>query len=233
MKLLLIDDEEFLLEIRRTFLCNKGCVVDTARTASEAISKISASKYDGIVLDVLLEETSGFELCRQIKQLTNAPVIFLSNLSDEENQINGFLAGGDDYVHKLCSLDLFWLKVQKRVELHKADHNSTVLHFDPLVIDLKQRQVFLDHVALHLTNTEFDILVLLASDLNKVWSPSEVYYQVFGQDSLNQIHSIQVHVSRLRIKMEKAFSGHCFLETMWGKGYRFVPISSDSIYANK
>lgn len=225
MKLLLIDDDKEFLSVRKAFLSTKGCLVDTAETAEKAIVLISANQYDCIVLDVLLEEISGFTLCTQIKKISEAPVIFLSNLSDEASQTQGFLSGGDDYIHKLCGLNLFWLKLRKRVELYKKEDSSSIMNFSPLVIDLKKRKVTLNGIEITLTNAEFDILSLIASAPNRLWTLTEIYTEVWGQDALDHIQTVQVHISRLRGKIEKAFPYHYFIETVWGKGYQFVPIS--------
>lgn len=226
MNLLLIDDEITLLNPRKKFLMDKGCFVDIAQNELQAISLLSENIYHCILLDVLLEETNGYDLCLRIKELSEAPIVFLSNLSDEESQKQGFLSGGDDYIEKQCSFDLFWLKLQKRIEVHTKDDQSAILNYDPLIINIKNRKVMLQKQIITLTNLEFDILVLLASSPEKIFSIDEVYTQIWGMDTLNQMQTVQVHISRLRCKLEKAFPRHCFLQTTWRKGYCFVPISS-------
>lgn len=225
MNLLLIDDEIALVNPRKIFLMNQGCSVDVAQNDQEAISYLTSNHYNCILLDVLLENTSGYDLCQEIKEISDAPIIFLSNLSDEESQKQGFRSGGDDYIDKQCSFDLFWLKVQKRVAVHSKDDLQAILNFDPLIINIKTRKVILQKQLITLTNLEFDILVLLASSPEKIFSIDEVYTQIWGMETLNQMQTVQVHISRLRNKLEKAFPRHCFLQTTWRKGYCFVPIT--------
>lgn len=223
-RILLVDDEIGILRARKSYLEDLGNIVDISQTAEDALKLIRTHTYDGILLDVMLAETSGFILCENIKSMTNTPIIFLSSLTDTETQIKGFLSGGVDYITKDCSLDLFWTKVLTRLQIDKKREEDNIFFFPPLILNLKNRRVKLDKKDINLTNTEFDMLSLMCTRPYEVWNINDFYYRIWGYTSEESAHGIQVHMSRLRRKLEKELPSHCFIETVWGKGYRFIPM---------
>lgn len=225
-RLLLVDDELSILHTRKAFLEKQCNIVDAVQTATDALSLVRQHSYDGILLDVMLVETTGFSLCEDIKRLTDTPIIFLSSLTDSETQIKGFSSGGVDYITKDCSLDLFWIKVRTRLIIDKKRVEETTLSFPPLILNLKNRELTLDGKQINLTNTEFDILSLMCSKPYEVLGISDFYHHIWGYTA-DDGHGIQVHMSRLRRKLEKAFPTHYFLETVWGKGYQFIPMTNE------
>lgn len=221
--ILIIDDDIEFLENRSRFLVEKNCIVKTAGTREIAMEYVRKETYDCILLDVMFPDTTGFELCDGIKKVTDSPVIFLSSLGDIESQIQGFEKGGIDYITKDCNLDLFFTKVKIRIEISKSSDVETTISFPPLRIDLKERMVFIDQSEIILTKTEFDILWLMATKPRYTWSIEEIYKDVWGYKDFDQSQTIQAHISRLRRKITKAFPKHYFIETVWGKGYKFIP----------
>lgn len=219
--ILMIDDDRSILKARAGFLMEKGCLVHAVTTAKEAIGMVKLTTYDCILLDVMLKETSGFSLCAQLRELTDAPVIFLSFLSDEESQLEGFLSGGVDYITKEAMLPLFWAKIETRIRLSLMGKHT--LTYPPLLIDLTTRRVYLDSLELIMTSLEFDIIALIAAKPREIFSVDDIYREVWGADPQFQGQTVQVHMSRMRRKLEKAFSRHDFIETVWGKGYQFIP----------
>lgn len=222
-KILLIDDEKDVLLSNQKFLTEKGMHVHIAQNALEAIKLLRKNKYDCIILDVLLEETSGFELCKTIKRITDSPVIFFSNLAEEEYQMKGFLSGGDDYIAKKWSHELFWLRLKARLNNYQKASSTKLLEYPPLSIDLIKRVVILKGEKLIMTASEFDILVLLAENPGKVFSLSDIFKEIWHQNDLKQPQTVQVHVSRMRHKLEAVAPNCHFIETVWGKGYKFNP----------
>ena len=174
-----------------------------------------------MLLDVSLPGEDGFSLCQRLREQTGAPVIFLSCRTDADSQVRGFSSGGVDYITKDSPADLFWAKVETRIRLARS--GRTQLSFAPLLLDLSRRKATLDGEELILTPTEFDLLWLLAEHTPKVYTPEELYHAVWGSRQWDGGQTVQVHMSRLRRKLEKAYSRHYFLETVWGQGYLFVP----------
>ena len=224
---MLIDDEAELLRITGDFLNAKGFCAESAQTTVQALAALERREFDCIVLDVMLEEENGFELCRRIRALTQTPIIFLSNLSEEEYQKKGFLSGGDDYVSKPCNLEILDLRIGARVKNRSAGGVKR-LDFPPLTIDLLQRTVTVNQTPVTLTTTEFDILVLLASNEGKIFSIADIFRRIWKQEDLNQAQTVQMHMSRLRRKLESAYDKHYYIETVWKKGYQFLGKGRDS-----
>lgn len=217
-----MDDERCVLTERGNFLLDKGCLVHFAATAEKAIELAGMHYYDCILLDVMLGETNGFSLCTRIQELNEAPIIFLSSLAGDESQLEGFLSGGADYITKNTSLSLFWAKIETRIRLSLSGKH--ILAYPPLSIDLTSRRVFMKEQKIVMTSLEFDVLALIAAKPRVIFSVDDIYRQVWDADPRYQGQTVQAHLSRLRRKLDKAFPSHYFIETVWGKGYQFIPV---------
>lgn len=226
-RILMVDDEADLLEVRSTFLQNKGCVVDTAQSPIEAINLLPDHVYDLILLDVKMPTINGFDLCKNIIYLHAAPIIFLSSMSDEDDQLKGFDVGCADYITKDCPLELFWAKLRACMQRFRQSTNQSIRKFPPLFIDLRQRQVLLNGEKLALTNIEFALLERLSASPKQLCTIEQLYRFHWGGNGEVDNQLVQVHLSHLRQKMQKAFPRHDFLETIWGKGYQFVPLNDE------
>lgn len=221
-RFLMIDDEPWLLLARKAFLEGKGCRVETAQTPEEAARLLAGSSFDLILLDVKMPGVSGFDLCGQLMARTRAPVVFLSSLTEEADQLRGFAAGGADYIPKDCPQELFWAKVQARLRLDREA--ETVRAFPPLSLDFQCQRAAMNGADLALTQSEFSLLALLSSRPRQVWTVEELYRALWGPNGPVDAQIVQGHLSRMRRKLERAFSRHEFIETVWGKGYRFLPM---------
>lgn len=219
--ILLVDDSE---EDRRRFaqlLENKGCRVQTADSGEAALDAAACGQFDCVVLDVQLGEARGFDLCQDLREATDAPVIYLSTLSDSDSQLQGFLSGGIDYITKDTASELFWLKVETRIAMARASHAE--LSMSGLRLDLKHRRVFWQQREVFLTTVEFDLLCLLMRTPGVVYTPSRLYELVWGTKQSSDGQLVQLHMSGLWRKLENACPGQGFIETVWGTGYRFSP----------
>lgn len=223
-RILMIDDEPWLLLARKSFLEEKGCRVQTARTPEDAITLLTRTPCDLILLDVKMPDVSGFDLCGKIKVLTEAPIVFLSSLTDEADQLQGFAAGGTDYILKDCPQELFWAKLQARLTANQGVESIRI--FPPLSLDFQRQRATVDGTELALTQSEFSLLTLLSSRPQAVWTVEELYRALWGPNGPVDAQTVQGHLSRMRRKIEKAFPRHEFIETVWGKGYRFVPVEA-------
>lgn len=223
-RILLVDDDKLLLTTLAEFLRDKGCKADTAQCGAEALALLVDSNYDLVLLDVKMPGESGFDLCSDIGALTEAPIVFFSSMSETDCQLQGFARGGVDYITKDCPLDLFWAKLQARMEQSQKTNTPAIRSFPPLSLDLHKRTAMLRGEMLQLTSTEFQLLELLSSSPKVIWTVEQIYRKQWGDHGAVDKQLVQVHLSHLRRKMQKAFPRHDFLETVWGKGYQFVPM---------
>ncbi len=218
--ILLVDDEEQERFRWSQVLLKNGCTVRTADHAASALTLAEQERFDCVVLDVNLGAASGFDLCDKLQRLTGAPVLYLSSLSDSDHQTKGFLTGGTDYITKDVTPQLFWLKVESRIKTAGALRSE--LSSGSLHLDLKERRAFLTGQFLPLTTVEFDLLHLLMQNKGTTYSPNKLYELIWGSRQWDDGHTVQLHLSQLCRKLEGASTGHRFIESVWGEGYRFV-----------
>ncbi len=219
-RILLVDDEPDVRRLWTNILKEHGCLVQQAANGEEAALQAAGEAYDCVLLDVMLPGEDGFLLCQRLHELAQAPVIFLSSLTETDKQMKGFEAGGVDYITKDTPPELFWAKVETRIRLALSDR--TRFRYGPLLLDLSNRKVFVDEKELSLTPVEFDLLWRLSERGGHIVTPEELFQRVWGGKAWDGGQMVQVHMSRLRRKLEKAWREHSFIETVWGRGYRFV-----------
>lgn len=220
---LLVDDEAEQRLHWSEVLIQHGCTVETAHNGETALALSALGRFDCVILDVKLGAERGFDLCADIGNNAGAPVIFLSSLDDSDHQIQGFLSGGIDYISKGASDALFWLKVETRIKITKAgksDLNNGDLH-----LNLKLRKTFWKNQEIRLTTVEFDLLCFLMAHPETVYAPTHLYEEIWGAKQQRDSPSVQLHLSQLRRKLDTACQIHSFIETVWGEGYRFVPLT--------
>lgn len=218
--ILLVDDEPSERMRWTDILCGHGCMVEQAANGEEALRLAVDKTFDCVLLDVLLPGEDGFLLCGKLGRLAQAPVVFLSSLTGADKQMEGFSAGGIDYITKDTPADLFWAKVETRIKLSRAEHSS--LRYGPLLLDLSERRVHVEGEELNLTSIEFDLLRQLSEQVGRVFSMQELFVNVWGDKPWDDGQTVQMHMARLRRKLEKAWTEYDFIETVWGQGYRFV-----------
>lgn len=220
-RILLVDDEPADRTFWADILRRHGCIVHLAENGESAIKMAENEHYDCVLLDVMIPGEDGYAICGRLRKLVNTPVIFLSCITEPDSQVEGFAAGGIEYITKNTPAELFWVKVETRIKL--AVSERTQLYYDPLLIDLTVRRAFIDGRELQLTPVEFDILWRISEHTEHVFTPEEIHGLVLGSQTWDGGQMVQMHMSRLRRKLEKAWSKHHFIETVWGQGYRFVP----------
>lgn len=223
-RILLIDDDPAECTFWTNILLCHGCVVQVAQNGRDALRLIEEEAYDCVLLDVMIPGEDGFTICEKIRKLLDVPIIFLSCLTEADSQVEGFAAGGTDYITKDTPAALFWAKVETRIKIARSER--TKLCFGPLILDLKKRLLLLGGEEVNLSPVEFDILWRLSKQPEHVYTPEEIFDMIWGGQLWDGGQMVQTHMSRLRRKLEKAWDGHHFIEAVWGKGYRFVPIDS-------
>lgn len=220
-RILLVDDDPADRTFWSDILRHHGCMVHLAEHGESALSMAADEHYDCVLLDVMIPGEDGYAVCGKLRKLAHTPVIFLSCLTEPDRQMEGFAAGGIEYITKNTPAELFWVKVETRIKL--AVSEQTQLCYGPLLIDLTAHRVLIDGNELTLTPIEFDILLRISEHSEHVFTPEEIFGLVWGSEPWDGGQMVQVYMSRLRRKLEKAWNAHHFIETVWGQGYRFVP----------
>lgn len=220
-KILFVDDDPDDRAFWTDILRQHGCMVQQAENGEDALKLVVAERYDCVLLDVMIPGEDGFSTCEKLHGLVNIPVIFLSCFTETDRQVKGFSAGGIDYITKDTPAELFWAKVESRIRLVMSDR--TQFCYGALLLDLAARRALIEGKELLLTPEEFDILQRLSEHTGHIMTPEELFKLVWGGRPWDGGQLVQTHMSRLRRKMEKAYDRHCFIETVWGQGYRFVP----------
>lgn len=215
-KILFIDDEQEILDLLKDYFKNLYEVY-TATTFNDAINLIDSKDFDCVVSDVNLIEAEGFEIVSYIKQKNkNLPVLLLSGLTQEEMILKGFDVGADDYIRKPFSCAELNARISTRLNKNKKKKYT----FGDLEIDESSMQVRYKQNIIPLTSMEFDILLLLVKNEGITYNKEEIYNEIWKQEPLDQMHTVQVHMFTLRKKLQD-FTGIEYIKTIWKKGYMF------------
>ncbi len=224
-RVLVVDDEKLIVKGIRFSLMQDGLEVDCAYDGEEALEKAKENAYDLILLDVMLPKMDGFEVCQQIRDFSDVPIIMLTAKGDDMDKILGLDYGADDYITKPFNI----LEVKARIKAimrrgRKQEEKavpSTVLEKNDMKIDRESRRVYIEGKEVNLTAKEFDLLELLAMNPDKVYSREQLLNLVWGYEYPGDARTVDVHIRRLREKIEKLPSNPKYVFTKWGVGYYF------------
>jgi OmpR family response regulator RpaB len=217
-RILLIDDDELLAGPLGTFFKRFEFELDSALSPSAGLAKLHAQSFDAAILDVMLPEMDGFALCREIRRESDIPIIMLTARGDVMDRVVGLEIGADDYLPKPFEPRELLARLQTVLRRARAPSPRNVLAFDGLTIDLERRQVQRQGRAVELTSTEFDLLTLLASEPQKVFSRDDILNRLRGVEAELQTRAVDILVSRLRRKLEPL---DC-IKTLRNAGYTFA-----------
>lgn len=225
-KILIIDDEVEICELISIYLKKNGFIPITANNGSDALNLTSLHNPDLIILDILLPDTDGLELCQELRKTTKCPIIFLSAKSSDMDKILGLTVGGDDYITKPFSPSVLVARVKahlrrKRLSTPQVDTENTIISFPGIKIDLSSHSTYIDNKSVALSQKEFDILLLMAQNPNKVFSHGQLYDYVWGADNIGDTRTVMVHISNLRKKIEKDHANPKIIVNIKGVGYKF------------
>ena len=224
-KVLVVDDEKLIVKGIRFTLEQDGMEVDCAYDGEEAVEAAKQKEYDVILLDVMLPKLSGFDVCQQIREFSNMPIIMLTAKGDDMDKILGLEYGADDYITKPFNI----LEVKARIKAimrrnarnTAQEKESKVITYGDMKIDSESRRVFIAEREINLTAKEFDVLELLILNPNKVYSRENLLNIVWGYDYPGDVRTVDVHIRRLREKVEENPSEPKYVHTKWGVGYYF------------
>ena len=228
-KVLIIEDDMGIYELERDYLEIEGYEVDIQTNGVDGLKAALDYEYDLIILDIMIPKKDGFSVCRDNRKEKELPIIMVSAKREDIDKIRGLGLGADDYMIKPFSPAELVARVKSHIQRYNRIRNSlspTVvldakITAGSLEILLDSHQVFLGGTEVNLTPREYDILVLLASSPNRVFTKEEVFESIWGIDSLGETSTIMVHINRLRAKIDKQFQNEEYIDTVWGVGYRF------------
>ena len=222
-KILVVDDEPILLKGLKFSLEQDDYDVDTATDGKEAYSKITSNSYDLVVLDLMLPEIDGLEVCKMVREVSMVPIIILTAKGDDSSKLLGLEYGADDYLTK--PFNILELKARIKVILRRVKFNdklaTSVIEIDEFSINTLGRKVSISGKEVNLTAKEFDLLLLLVMNRDKVYSREELLETIWGYEYFGDVRTVDVHVRRLREKIETNSSQPKYILTKWGVGYYF------------
>jgi len=223
MKILVVDDEELLVKGIRFNLQNEGYEVITGTNGLEAVLLTQNEKPDLVVLDVMMPEMDGLTACSKIREFSNIPVILLTAKADDIDKLMGFDHGADDYLTK--PFNILELKARIRALLRRAGaataKNSNQLTIGALTLDLDARNAYRSGVLADLTAKEFDVIEFLMRNPNHVYSREALLDTIWAYEYRSDIRTVDVHIRRLREKLEENPAEPQYIMTKWGVGYYF------------
>ncbi len=226
-RVLVVDDEKLIVKGIRFSLEQDDMKVDCAYDGEEAVAKASENQYDVILLDVMLPKLTGFEVCQQIREFSNVPIIMLTAKGDDMDKILGLEYGADDYITKPFNI----LEVKARIKaiLRRIEPKKTAKEEAPrfidsgeLHLDCEGHRAYIEGNEIGLTAKEFEVLELLMLNPNKVYSRESLLKLVWGVDYPGDVRTVDVHIRRLREKIEVNPSEPKYVHTKWGVGYYFL-----------
>ncbi|QOV18348.1 response regulator transcription factor [Blautia liquoris] len=224
-RVLVVDDEKLIVKGIRFSLEQEGMEVSAAYDGEEALTMARENEYDIILLDIMLPKLNGLEVCQQIREFSNVPIVMLTAKGEDMDKILGLEYGADDYITKPFNI----LEVKARIKAimrrtngkQAKEEQSNIIKARDLRLDCDSRRVFIGEKEVNLTAKEFDVLQLLINNPNKVYSRENLLNIVWGYEYPGDVRTVDVHIRRLREKIEPNPSDPKYVQTKWGVGYYF------------
>ena len=219
MDILIVEDNDELAEVLLDFLVAEGYEAEIAGNGYEALELFSAHSPRLVILDIMLPGMDGFTVCTEIRRLSDVPVIIVSARGEKTDMLDGLGMGADDYIEKPYDIDILLAKING---IFERRYRGRMIKEGSLTIDCAKREVYLDGRPLPLTVKEYELLLLLVKNKEKVISKEELFNKVWGVESESEQQTLTVHIKRLRQKIEKDPGNPRCILTVWGVGYKFV-----------
>lgn len=225
-RILIIEDEEAIAELEKDYLELSDFEVVIENTGDGGMDKALKEKFDLIILDLMLPNIDGFDICKSIREIKNIPIIMVSAKKDDIDKIRGLGLGADDYMTKPFSPS----ELVARVKAHMARYERLIgsgvkenetIEIRGIKIDKTARRVYINGEEKNFTSKEFDLLTFLAQNPNHVFTKEELFREIWDMDSIGDIATVTVHIKKIREKVEVDTSKPQYIETIWGVGYRF------------
>ena len=224
-KVLVVDDEKLIVKGVRFSLEQDGMEVDCAYDGEEALEKIRVNTYDIILLDIMLPKLDGFQVCQQVREFSDVPILMLTAKGDDMDKILGLEYGADDYITNPFNI----LEVKARIKAitrrtgkaAKQKKDDSVINVLDMTLDTDSKRLHIAGKEINLTSKEFDVLELLVKNPDKVYSREKLLGLVWGSQYPGDVRTVDVHIRRLREKIEANPSEPKYVHTKWGVGYYF------------
>ncbi|TJY44072.1 response regulator transcription factor [Cohnella pontilimi] len=224
-QILIVEDERTIAELQRDYLEVNGFHTDIAANGEVGLEMALSGKYDLIVLDVMLPKMNGFDVCKQIREQMDIPILMVTARREDIDVVRGLGLGADDYLTKPFKP----AELVARVKAHMNRYERLIgsrgatseVEIRGLRLDPDSRRAFVRDEEITLTNKEFDLLHFLAIHPNRVFSKDQLFERIWGIDAMGDTQTVTVHIRKIREKIETDSANPQFIETVWGAGYRF------------
>lgn len=226
-KILIVEDDESIAEVQKDYLEMSGYECQTAPDGTQGLEMIRNGEFDLVILDLMLPGRDGFDILKEIAEEKEIPVLVVSAKDEEMHKIRALNLGADDYITKPFSMAELvarvngHLKVYDKLKSHGGGEKRKLISVRGLTIDEADRRVFVNNREVTLKQKEFDVLLFLVKNPNRVFDKETLFEKVWGYDALSDASTVTVHIARIREKTEENPSKPQYIETVWGAGYRF------------
>jgi DNA-binding response OmpR family regulator len=227
-RVLIIEDDINISELERDYLEANGYGADIEHNGKNGLERALKEEYNCVIIDIMLPEISGFDICRELRKAKDIPIIIVTAKKEDIDKIRGLGLGADDYIVKPFSPSELVARVtahinryERLVSSFQDDNSKDIIELGGLRIEKASRRVFISNKEISLANKEFDLLLFLAQNPNIVFSRDQLFDKIWGYDSIGEPSTVTVHINKLREKIEDDMSKPRYIETVWGAGYRF------------
>ena len=225
-KILIIEDEEAIADLEKDYLELSDFQVHIENSGDSGLEAALAEEFDLVILDLMLPEIDGFEVCKRIREKKNIPILMVSAKKDDIDKIRGLGLGADDYMTKPFSPSELVARVKAHMARYdrlvgSAQKSNDIVEIRGIKIDKTARRVWIDGEEKTFTTKEFDLLTFLAENPNHVYTKEELFREIWDMDSIGDIATVTVHIKKIREKIEYDSAKPQYIETIWGVGYRF------------
>ncbi|KAB3530679.1 response regulator transcription factor [Alkaliphilus pronyensis] len=226
-RILIIEDDISIAELEKDYLEINGFEVQVETSGRLGLERAVKENFDLIIVDLMLPSIDGFQICKELREKKDIPILMVSAKSEGIDKIRGLGLGADDYITKPFSPNELVARVKAHLNrydrlVNKEKKVNDVIEMKGITIDSYSRRVYINNKEINLSAKEFDILLLMARNPNRVFSKEEIFERIWGMDSIGDISTVTVHIRKIREKIEYDSSKPQFIETIWGVGYRFL-----------
>lgn len=230
-RILLVDDEVGILQMLEIVLKKEGYInISTATSAKSAVASIRNDSFDIIVLDVMLPDQDGFELCREIRNYTNAPILFVTARSSDLDKLTGLGIGGDDYITKpfnplevVARINAHIRRQKLAFPLQQEKQTKVIFEYKNFTVYQQEGRLVVNEETIACTAKEFELLVFLCKHPHRIFTAEQLYEQVWNSSFLGDVKTVVMHISKLRKRIESDVKNPQYIVNIRGLGYKFIP----------
>ncbi|MBE5900515.1 MAG: response regulator transcription factor [Lachnospiraceae bacterium] len=226
-RILIIEDEESIAELEKDYLTISGYEVEIEGNGKDGLKRALNEEFSLFILDLMLPGMDGFEICKQIREFKNTPILLVSAKKDDIDKVRGLGLGADDYITKPFSPSELVARVKAHLARYErligntAGSSNSVVEIRGIKIDKTARRIWVRGEEKQFTAKEFDLLTFLTENPNHVYTKEELFQQIWDLESVGDVATVTVHIKKIREKIEMDSTKPQFIETIWGVGYRF------------